>query len=200
MIFKNIRDLTLFGFAIAGLFVTSANPAFAGAITCGSAERTATLGDAVSCATSTGNTQGSDVLAAYPGIAWTGINERTSNGTSGVLTANLTTGTWGSSPIAGTWSIAPSFWASFNEAVLSMHVGNGGGDPDQWLWLVTPGTLSGIWSYEKLSGGGGGLSNLKLWGRGETGIPFIPVPEPSAIGLLGLGLLGLGLSRRRLRS
>jgi hypothetical protein len=51
-------------------------------------------------------------------------------GTDGFLTVKLTSGSWGQSPAAGTWAISPDFWAKYGEAVISIHVGNGGGDPN----------------------------------------------------------------------
>ena len=44
-----------------------------------------------------------------------------------------------------------------------MHVGNGQGDPDWWFFDITQGETAGTFSYDRLSGGGGGLSNLFLW-------------------------------------
>ena len=49
-----------------------------------------------------------------------------------------------------------------------MHVGKGGGNPDAFAWLITPGETSGTFSYERIAGTGGGLSNLFLWGSGDA--------------------------------
>ena len=78
-----------------------------------------------------------------------------------------------------------------------MHIGNGGGDPDHWAWLLDANALSGTWSLDytyapNTSTKGGGLSNIRLWG-----VSGGSVPEPSTIVLLGLGILGLVLARRR---
>ena len=104
----------------------------------------------------------------------------------------VTADSWGVD-VEGRWYIAASFWSTYSRAVITMHVGNGGGNPDAFAWLITPGKLAGDFSYERIAGTGGGLDNLFLFGSGDPA----PVPEPGTLALLGFGLAGLGLTRRR---
>ena len=166
----------------------------------GSAQRTAGLGDAIvgSEFTGTGNGRVQEIEAAYGGN-WTEINERTSSGTSGIFTVALDSGySWGANSVKGTWTIAdPLFWSKYAMGAISMHVGNGNGDPDHWGWKLTPGQLTGLWEYNKISGGGGGLSNLKLYSSGTgTSVP----DGGSTLLALGISLLGLGGARRFLKA
>ncbi len=148
-----------------------------------------------------GTVQDSDVDAAFPALApWSlagnvaGASGSGTGGSDGGLTVALTGGTWGSKAASGTWAISPAFWAANSQAVITMHVGQGGQDKlDDFLWLIVPGQLTGTWSYSA-TGGGGGLSNLRLFGS-DTGTS-VPDAGSSAI-LLGLGLGALGLIRRR---
>lgn len=162
--------------------------------TCGSTQRTATFSGASECTYEDGTNYNNvaDINALYPTDPWAYAGELTDNGVDNFLT--VTAGSWGSSSVSGTWEIGAGFWSLFDEAVVSIHVGQGGGAPDAWAWLMTPGDLSGTWSYDKLSGGGGGLSNIKLFGRGDG----TTVPEPDMVTLLAVGLLGMVVARRRL--
>jgi len=196
-VFKSILKSTSI-IVLAGL----TSNAWSASITCGSTQRTATLSSAELCETGLGNAQASDILASYPSTPWTSRGELTGNGSNSYLTVNLTSGSWGSSPIAATWAIDASFWDTYAEAVLSIHVGNGNGDPDYFAWLITPDETSGIWSYADLDQRGGGLSNMKLWSRGQAlpdpGPGPTPVPAPATLAIFGLGLLSLSLSRKKL--
>jgi hypothetical protein len=167
-------------------------------------ERTAWLDDAVKGAWGTGNGTVSKVPASWATTTWVekgsveGAPNTSGLVTNGWLTINLTSGVWDESPVAGTWTINYSnFWSTFGAAVISMHVGNGGGDPDYFMWLITPGELTGTFGMTKNSGGGAGLSNLKLFATGE---PTRKVPDGGTTALLlGAALLGLGLVARRKR-
>lgn len=166
----------------------------ASSITCGNQYRTATLTSAESCFTGSGNTQEANI-ENYFGGDWDHLTGVQSSTTSGYLTVNLLSGTWGSGgPISGTWAIDQSFWTVYGSASLSIHVGNGSYDPDHFAWLITEGQTFGTWSYTKLDGNGGGLSNMHLWGSGEPGFE---VSEPSLLLLMMVGLISVFVTRRR---
>ncbi|MFC3117260.1 hypothetical protein [Cellvibrio fontiphilus] len=175
--------------------------ASAGTITCGNQYRTATLTSAELCGIGSGNTKESDI-ESYFGGDWVHLGGIAgSDGTAGTLvngylTLTLLNGVWGSpGPISGTWAIDSSFWTVYGKAALSIHVGNGKYDPDHFAWYISEGNTSGTWSYQHMpKGGGGGLSNMHLWGSGE---PAVQVSEPNLALLLILGLLSMFVARRR---
>lgn len=171
----------------------------AGAVTCSpSNERVATLDDAVLCATRNGpnaniNTPADvDSLIDDLGFAWVKEGELTAPGTNDLF--RISADSWGTD-VSGNWYIDASFWTMYSRAVISMHVGEGGGNPDAFAWLITPGETSGTFSYERVNGKGGGLSNLFLWG---SGTPTTSVSEPNVALLLLLGLISMFIVRRRI--
>ena len=179
-----------------------AAPAAAGSITCGGVSRSFTLGDATLCTQGVSANPNGALINSLGG-AWTGSwemeGELTAGGTDDLFTATLTSGTFGAGDVSGSWAINPLFWTAWGKAVISVHVGEGGGDPDWWLFLVEPGDLTGPWSYAINSGSGGGLSNIKLWGSGSSNQQVIANPEPATLMLLGSGLTGLAFHLRRRR-
>jgi hypothetical protein len=185
----NSRTLLL----AATLFAGAAFNTQAATITIGSVQRTASVTSAVSGFTGVSiNPDGATVGGHLGGGTWTNAES--------LFTINFTTGNFNSNNVAGTWAIQPSFWAMYGNAAISMHVGQGSGDPDYFVFLVTPGETNGTFSYDRLSGGGGGFSNMKLWGNGapsNTNTPGVP-DSGSTVALLGLSVLGLGFLRRRL--
>ena len=181
----------------------------AGPITCpttGTPNRQMTLGDAISCYSGDSVNPNAGTVAGHLGGSW--ISEGTvvgSNGTDDLFTVFVTTGGWGSIPASGTWAIDSSFWSTYGRAAISAHVGQGGGNPDYWVFEILPNSLSGTWSLAKLSGTGGGLSNMQLWGSGtatpctENCGPSV-VPEPASMLLMGSGLVALAGRLRRRRA
>ena len=168
--------------------------ATAGVIQCEpSNQRVATLGDAIECKTANSiNINSSDRLNSVMGTSynWLKEGELTAAGTNDLF--KVTADSWGTD-VKGTWYIDASFWTMYSTAVITMHVGEGGGNPDAFAWLITPGQISGDFTYKRTSGGGGGLSNLFLFG---TGTPT-NVPEANPLMLLLIGLASLLLARRR---
>ena len=194
------------------LFGFSVSSAHAGPITCQpSNERVATLDSATSCSTANGTIiNDSDSLNGVLGTSYDWVLEGTLSpiadtvGTlvNDMLTITLLTGSWGHSPVTGTWAIDPSFWNTLNYtiAAITMHAGEGQGDPDAFAWLITPGATSGTFSYEDLDGKGGGLSNMRLFGTEPTTTTTGSggagnVPEPNAGLLSAIGMLSVAGAR-----
>jgi len=149
----------------------------------------------------TGTPQAADVGALFGGT-WAKEGELTGNGTNDLLSVALTDGAWNGNSVTGDWAIDSSFWSTYGNAVISIHVGNGAGDPDWLFWHVKAGELSGEFYYKRIAGGGGGLSNVFLWGSGDpVDITTNKVPDGGfSMILVGLGLLTLALFRRKLRA
>lgn len=176
-------------------------PLSAPALTIGSSQRTATVELATAGQTGLGNPLASDINSEFPTLApWTLRSnfvgdEDEPNGTDGLLTITLTGGNWGSGEANGTWSLASSFWTLYDNAVLSLHVGNGGGDPDHFSFLIQQGETSGTWAYDKINGGGGGLSNIRLF---SSDTPNTVPDGGSTLALLGVAFAGIGVLRRKI--
>lgn len=166
----------------------------AGVITCEpDDQRVATLSDAIECRTQNSiNLNDSDDLNALFGTDydWVKEGELTAEGLNDLFSVD--TDSWGID-VTGTWSIDESFWNTYGRAIITMHVGQGGGNPDAFAWVITPGETSGYFSYERVAGKGGGLSNMFLFG---SGTPDVKLLEPNVSLLLMIGLLSIFFARR----
>jgi hypothetical protein len=192
---KALTSAGLNGLLVAGL-VYGIGISAAPAITIGSAQRTGTLDSATSGAMANGtNLKKAVVDAAFSGD-WTEVAHLDSSLADAPLSITFTSGGWGDNNVAGTWSIASTFWTTYGSAVLGWHVGEGGGDPDAFMFKVTENATSGTWSYDRLSGGGGGFSNFQLYGKTGGTVP----DSGTTIVSLGFALLGLGSLRKFLTS
>lgn len=114
--------------------------------------------------------------------------------TDGPLTISFTSGAWGEAAVTGTWSIASSFWNTYTNAVIGFDVGNRGGAPTAWMFLVTPNETAGTFDYDRGAGNFGGFANVQLFGSGTASVP----DGGATLALFGLALGGLGIVRRRL--
>lgn len=177
--------------------------ASAGAVTCQpSNERVATLDDAMLCVTRNGpganiNSGAElDTLIDDLGDPWVKEGEVKSNqNTNDLLSIVFDQGySWGNSDIKATWYIDASFWTMYSRGVITMHVGEGQGNPDAFAWELTSGETSDRLVYEDLDGRGGGISNLFLFGSGTPSI----VVEPNISLLLFMGLVSIFAVRRRI--
>ncbi len=180
---------------LVGVFAACcASFAEAGVITCEpDDQRVATLSDAIECRTQNSiNLNDSDDLNALFGTDydWVKEGELTAEGLNDLFSVD--TDSWGID-VTGTWSIDESFWNTYGRAIITMHVGQGGGNPDAFAWLITPGETSGSFSYERVAGKGGGLSNMFLFG---SGTPDVKLPEPNVSLLLVIGLFSMFFARR----
>ena len=175
--------------------------------------RTATLDSAQAGATNSTTGSGNATAAiasAFFGVPYTERADVAGNGgpgnyANGQLNIKVLTGTWGGNgPLTGNWTINnAAFWTTYGNAAISMHVGNGGGSPDYFIWKLTTGAQTGTWSYSGVGLGGGGLSNLKLYSNGTPpgsgggrGVP----DGGTTIACLGMALLGLGSIRKFIAS
>jgi hypothetical protein len=153
----------------------------------------------------TGAPDAGDVGARFTGT-WTNEGSLGSDATNDLLSVDVTSGAWAALPSAGTLTIAEDFWNMYGRAVVTLHLGNGSGDPDWFFFELTHNTSTADFSVVRLSGGGGGLGNVSLWGSGqplgntEISSPVV-TPEPGSLLLLGTGLVLCGARlRRRMRS
>jgi len=190
----------IIGAAALTLACLSPVAAQASTITCpdtGSPDRTITVYNVTSCAWGNSQNPSASTVAGVLGGTWTNEGTATGDGTNSLLT--VTASGWGSADVNGTFTIDSSFWTLFGRAALTVHVGEGNGNPDYWVFEITKGfTGLGTFDLDRLSGGGGGLSNINLWGSGapDRSVTETAVPEPASLLLLGSGLV-FGAARLR---
>lgn len=192
--------------ACAVLFAGSVVTTSASTFTVVGANRTASLTNAIDGDMGSGNPNAADIAAELGLSSWVsrgniaGASGTSAGGSDDLFTVTLTSGSWGGGDAAGTWAISSSFWATYGNAAISMHLGNGGGNPEHFSFLVDPNPatrLSGTWSYDLVTGTGGGLSNLRLWGTGAPRNDTPGVPDGGVtVAMLGLALAAVGLARR----
>ena len=158
---------------ILGMALAMPNAGYAISVTLGGplpGNRQATLESAVSGVgyTGSGNATAA-IVSGYFGDTYTERGESTTAGNVEDFEVSLLSGDWDEGLASGTWTITdPNFWTTYASGAISMHVGNGVGDPDHFVWQIEPGELSGSWSYSRGTTTGGGLSNLKLFSKGTA--------------------------------
>lgn len=189
-------------FVLGIVAIGTQGTASAATMTCptsGTFNRQATVTNVTDCAWAgpvQGTPQASDVTAEFGGT-WVGEgNLAGASGHNDQLTVNLESGSWGQLPVSGTWNIDSTFWNTWGRAVLTFHLGNGAGDPDWFFFEVNPHTAGGTFDIVRLSGAGGGLSNVFLWGSGDPTRNLLATPEPGTLVLFGLGLTALAAAAR----
>jgi len=195
--------IVMSAFALMAMALVPAT-ASASPITCGSQYRILTVTNVSSCAYGDAANPNEGTIAGILGGTWT--NEGAvaeADGANDLLTVTVGS-TWGPES-NGTFTIDPSFWSTWGRGALSFHVGQGQFGPDYWVFELVPNTAGGTFDLDRLTqGGGGGLSNLVLFGSGSPNVNQTcegpcasAVPEPASLMLLGMGLTGIAVVMRR---
>jgi hypothetical protein len=106
----------------------------------------------------------------------------------------------GSHPWTGSITLDESFLNAIEELMVTLK-GGGTHYAFEWIdpttWACTDGTCTNTFEADAPIGNGrfgSGLSNAVVYWTG-----VVPVPEPTALGLLGVGLLGIGIATMRSR-
>jgi len=105
--------------------------------------------------------------------------------------------TFTQSGASGTFSIDATQWNNFADLFIGFKFGTGN-QPDEWfVYQLQDGVSSGDWDFVNKFKKGGGLSHVSLYGKGDPGNPPEEIPEPGALGLLGMLALAAGVAARR---
>ncbi|MCC7546972.1 MAG: PEP-CTERM sorting domain-containing protein [Burkholderiales bacterium] len=112
------------------------------------------------------------------------------------LGQNPLIGSFSQSGTEGTFSILASYWDDFANLYIGFKFGTGN-QPDEWfVYQLQDGVTSGNWDFVNVFKKGGGLSHIALYGKGDKEPPE-EIPEPGALGLLGMLALAAGVATRR---